>query len=242
MSSLINTPGRELNRLMGQLGYPEQLGDLCGVALDKAIGSDPGLASNLLDVFSSMNSSQFDCNFQRGRMSDPGFCPPPQDTMGDSRNRFGGTYYQRERIHTYNIGKDASVVTIGGKLVDIGSKTTPADFEKRLLAEPNFRRQIEKQLGGRIVLDGNADGKVRVAKREASQEPKSPNPSRILKSLMQRVRDLLTGPAQTGSTAVPILPSPIVRDHRSASEVILPSPIVRDHRSESVATLPNPIV
>jgi|GEM_PF-5116216 len=52
--------GTELNRMMGNLGFPDQVGDMYGAALDAAIGDSTGVARNLLDAFSPFTTSQLD--------------------------------------------------------------------------------------------------------------------------------------------------------------------------------------
>ena len=52
--------GTELNRMMDKLGFPDQVGDVYGAALDAAIGDSTGMARNLLDAYSPFTTSQLD--------------------------------------------------------------------------------------------------------------------------------------------------------------------------------------
>ena len=52
--------GTELNRMMDKLGFPDEAGDICGAALDSAIGDQAGVARNLFDAYSPFKTSQLD--------------------------------------------------------------------------------------------------------------------------------------------------------------------------------------
>lgn len=245
MSLPINSAGNELQRLMTQLGYSGKTGDLIGTALDRTLATDPALARNLRDVFADLSPSRMDRAIPRGRMSDPGFTQSPREAYQQSSKSFGNSYYSRERIHTHTIATDASGVIIGGKHIDLGGPTNSVDFEKRLLTEPGFRRDIEKQLGGRIILDGDADGKISVAKHHEFPGLKGGlRGSRVLQDLLNRLKresgPLSQYPPRAGGPVMYSAPpagyqsasSPIVRDHRTQAAS---QPIVRDHRTESVS-------
>jgi hypothetical protein len=52
--------GTELNRMMDRLGFPDEVGDVYGAALDSAIGDEAGAARNLLDAYSPFTTGQLD--------------------------------------------------------------------------------------------------------------------------------------------------------------------------------------
>ena len=56
----MKSAGTELNRMMDSLGFPDQVGDLYGAALDAAVGESAGVARNLLDAYSPLSTEQLD--------------------------------------------------------------------------------------------------------------------------------------------------------------------------------------
>ena len=165
------SPGTHLNRLMDGLGFQDKIGDQMGMMLDKAIGNDMGVARNMLDMFSPLSTSQLD-KMMSGGFAAPGFCPRPHDNYGHHWGVSKQTHYDRESINVYKepglmgmFGKKD--VMIDGKKVDVGNDwgVTPKQLEAKILTDPNFRAKIESQVGGRIVLDGNADGNITIAKK-----------------------------------------------------------------------------
>lgn len=221
----MNSPGSELNRLAVQLGFPERMGTLCGTALDEAILKDPALARNLRDAFSSILPSQFDGNHRPGRLTGHGFIRSPKDALQESRIRFGGSYFQNERIHAYPIGKDASSVRIGGKLIDLGPQTTPAEFEKKLQTDPELRKRVETQLGGRIVLDGNADGKICIGRHSIRPGRRTGHSHHPLKDLFRRIghRNEV---------------SEVIRDHRTTQTPARTGPVLENLNNYIKASSP----
>jgi hypothetical protein len=164
------SPGTQLNRLMDNLGFPDKLGDLYGMSLDKAIGNDLGVARNMFDLFSPLKTSQLD-RMMSGGFAPPGHCSRPHDNYGHHWGVAKHTHYDPEKINVYKepglmgmFGKKD--VMIDGKKIDVGNDwgVTPKQLEAKMLTDPNFRHKIEAQLGGRIVLDGNADGNITIAK------------------------------------------------------------------------------
>lgn len=165
------SPGTQLNRLMDNLGFPDKLGDMYGMALDKAIGNDLGVARNMFDLFSPLKTSQLD-RMMGGGFAGPGFCPRPHDNFGHHWGVGRHTHYDRESISVFKepglrgaLGHND--VMIDGKKVDVGKDKgiTPQNLEKKILTDPAFRAKIEGQVGGRIVLDGNPDGNITIAKQ-----------------------------------------------------------------------------
>ncbi len=165
------SPGTQLNRFMDGMGFPDKLGDMYGMSLDKAIGNDLGVARNMLDLFSPLSTSQLD-KMMGGGFAGPGFCPRPHDNYGHNWGVSKHTHYDREKINVYKEPGLAGLfgkkdVMIDGKKVDVGNDwgVTPKQLEAKILTDPNFRAKIEGQVGGRIVLDGNADGNITIAKK-----------------------------------------------------------------------------
>jgi hypothetical protein len=165
------SPGTQLNRFMDGMGFPDKLGDLYGMSLDKAIGNDLGVARNMLDLFSPLSTSQLD-KMMGGGFAGPGFCPRPHDNYGHHWGVSKHTHYDREKINVYREPNLAGLfgkkdVMIDGKKIDVGNDwgVTPKQLESKILTDPAFRAKIESQVGGRIVLDGNADGNITIAKK-----------------------------------------------------------------------------
>jgi hypothetical protein len=169
------SPGTNLNRMMDQMGFPDVMGDLYGAALDKACGNQLGVARNLFDAFSPLSTSQLD-KFTSLGFSPPGFCPRPNEDFGRNFGMCRPTYYDRESISTVPKEGLAGLfgqkdVMIDGKKIDVGPEGKPGvprdpkAIESKLLTDPAFRSKVESQLGGRVVLDGNADGNITIAKK-----------------------------------------------------------------------------
>ena len=165
------SPGTQLNRLMDGLGFPDKLGDLYGMSLDKAVGNDLGVARNMFDLFSPLKTSQLD-RMMSGGFAGPGHCPRPHDNYGHHFGASRHTHYDKESISVFRepglrgaLGHQD--VMIDGKKVDVGKDKglTPQNLERKILTDPGFRAKIESQVGGRIVLDGNPDGNITIAKK-----------------------------------------------------------------------------
>ncbi len=166
------SPGTQLNRMMDKMGFPDVMGDLYGAALDKAVGNQMGVARNLFDAFSPLSTNQLDKMTGLG-FAPPGFAPRPNQ---DFPRLFGPgqkTFYDKESI---GVVKEPGIrgalghqdVQIDGKKIDVGPKDknmSPQQLERRILTDPGFRQKIEGQVGGRIVLDGNPDGNITIAKK-----------------------------------------------------------------------------
>jgi hypothetical protein len=226
------SPGTELNRMLDMMGLPDHIGDLYGAALDNAIHDDWGVARNLLDAFSGISTSDLD-NYMSGHggMGEPGSCPKPREAY-DRYPDNTDTYYDREKIHAYKLPfGNMSVFKIDGKTVDVGQSMSPADFERKLKRDPEFRDDIERQLGGaRIVFDNRNDGRLTLAK--TMDEPSRP---RGLADILNQMRDRVVGGSRydrnySAASPANYFRSPVVRDHRTE---LNNRPDVRDHRSGS---------
>ena len=130
-----------------------------------------GVARNMLDFFSPLQTSQLD-RMMSGGFAGPGHCPRPHDNYGHNWGVSKHTHYDREQINVYKEPGLAGLfgkkdVMIDGKKIDVGNDwgVNPKQLEAKILTDPGFRAKIEGQLGGRIVLDGNADGNITIAKK-----------------------------------------------------------------------------
>lgn len=166
-----NSPGTNLNRLMDSVGFPDKLGDMYGAALDAAIGNNRGVARNLFDAFSPLSTKQLD-RMMSGGFAPPGFCNRPHEDFAHHFAMGRHTHYERESINTFDTGgifDRKGGVQIDGQNVDIKPPLpkgiSPKQFEEKLMGDPNLRSQVERQVGGRVVYDGNADGRITVAKQ-----------------------------------------------------------------------------
>ncbi len=166
-----NTPGTNLNRLMDTLGFADQLGDIYGASLDAAIGNNLGVARNLFDAFSPLSTKQLD-RMMAGGFPGAGHCHRPHHDFAHHFHQNRGTHYEREGISTYDTGNifdRKSQVEIDGQKVNVGNMPKgmkPAEFESKLQGDPALRARVEQQIGGRIVYDGKADGRITVAKNQ----------------------------------------------------------------------------
>jgi hypothetical protein len=221
------SPGTELKLLMGAMGFPEQTGNLAGAALDQAIRNDLGIARNFMDAFSGLTTNDLDRALGGGRFSEAGHFPRPKDVFKEIiNNNKKNTYYDREKIQVFDLGVgDRAAFMIDGKLVNIGQKMSPAQFETKLRQDDNFRRDIEKQLDARIILGGSRklDGKITLAKPGLGSSSIFLPQTKALSDLQKKYA---------------LLKNPVNRDHRSTSNVRdhrTPSfsAVVRDHRTKS---------
>jgi hypothetical protein len=189
------SPGTQFSRMLESTGFPETLSNLYGAALDKACGNQLGVARNLFDAFSGLTTSQLD-KFTSMGFSPPGFCPRPHEDFGRNFGMCRPTYYDRESISTVPKEGLAGLfgqkdVMIDGKKIDVGPEGKPGvprdpkAIEEKILTDPAFRSKIESQVGGRIVLDGNADGNITIAKKL----PHFPGPYQ--NNIMQNVGNFL---------------------------------------------------
>jgi hypothetical protein len=137
MISVGSSPGTNLNRLMDSMGFPEQLGDLMGAALDARVGNNAGVARNLFDAFASISTSTLD-SLKSVSFGPPAFLARPHVNYPHYFNLHHSSHYEPEQISTYNM-----------KPFDMG--------------DPKLRATVEAQIGGRIVYHGNADGRITVA-------------------------------------------------------------------------------
>jgi hypothetical protein len=70
------SPGQHLNRLMGSLGFPDQLGKVVGSALDAHVSNSANVARKLFDTFSPLVAPQLDRLLSTG-FANAGFISRP---------------------------------------------------------------------------------------------------------------------------------------------------------------------
>ena len=131
------------NRLMNSIGFPNELGNIMGAALEARIENNVGVARNLFDTFSSISTPSLD-TLMAGAFGPGAQILRPHDNYHHHFALHHTTHYGREQISIFN---------------------TSPEFESKVMADPAFRASVETQLGGRIIYDGNADGRLSVAQR-----------------------------------------------------------------------------
>jgi len=152
---LQGSQGMQVNRMLDALGLPDQLGDMIGAQIDAARGDWQGYARNMMDLTSGMSSSQVDGLFGKGL---PGsqFVPRPHEMLTKGRELWG------KQFHTPFGTMDISREQLGGK--GLFGKMVGRSMERAILTNPAFKARMERILGGRIIPDGRADGKITVAR------------------------------------------------------------------------------
>jgi len=145
--------GMQVNRMLDALGLPDQLGDMIGAQIDAAKGDWQGYARNMQDLTSGLGTDQMDKFFGRGL---PGsqFVGRPFDQIAKSKQLWGQTF------HTPFGDVETTREKLGGKGLFGGIRGRA--LEAAAMANPAFKAALEAKLGGRIILDGRADGKVTV--------------------------------------------------------------------------------
>jgi len=142
--------GMKLNRMLDALGLPDELGDMLGAQIDASRGDFAGYARNMQDLTSGMKSGDMDKMFGRG-LPPSHFCPRPHEMMDKMRDLFGGGFHKSGDITREKLGGKGPMGKMIGKALEAACMT-----------DPNFKAQMEQMLGGRIINDGRADGKVTV--------------------------------------------------------------------------------
>ena len=150
---LQGSQGMQVNRMLDALGLPDGVGDMIGAQIDAARGDWAGYARNMQDLTSGMNSQQMDRLFGKGL---PGshFLPRPHAQLGKGRKLWG------QQFHTPFGTTDISRERLGGR--GPFGKMVGRSMERAILTNPAFKAKMERVLGGRIIPDGRADGKITV--------------------------------------------------------------------------------
>lgn len=134
--------GNNFNRLMNSIGFPNELGNIMGSALEARIENNVGVARNLFDAFSSISAPLTD-SLMAGAFGPASLILRPHDNYHHHFALHHTTHYGREQISTF--------------------QTSP-EYESKLMSDPALRATVEAQLGGRFIYDGNADGRFSIAR------------------------------------------------------------------------------
>jgi hypothetical protein len=151
--------GTQVNQMLDSLGLPDMVGDLIGAQIDLKNGNLKGYLHNMRDAFSGLPSQAFN----QGACQNPFHMRRPSRGIGRSRLLHSHTYSNRggsTRVERRQLGGRG----LAGRLIG-------RSLERRIMNNPAFRRGMERRLGGRIVLDGRADGKITVVKRHNHNMP-----------------------------------------------------------------------
>ncbi|MBN2360886.1 MAG: hypothetical protein JXR83_15630 [Deltaproteobacteria bacterium] len=141
---MFGSTGMMANRMLDALGLPSALGDLVGARIDASRGDWAGYARNMDNLVSGMSTAQYDMMFGTG-LPPSQFVPRPYANIGHYRNLYGGGYAQ-PYVSEARLGYGA-----------VGR-----NMENCLLNNPDYRMRMERKLGGMIIPDGRADGRVTV--------------------------------------------------------------------------------
>ena len=145
--------GMQANRMLDALGLPDSLGDMIGAQIDLASGDMAGFARNMMDLTSGLKSGQLDGLFGKGLVG-PHFMPAPKFGLGRGKKLWSHTF------HTPFGSHQISRERLGGR--GFMGRMVGRSMERAIMRNPAFKAQMEAKLGGRIILDGRADGKITV--------------------------------------------------------------------------------
>ena len=154
-----NSLGTNLNRMLDSLGYPDMVGDLQGANVDLMTGNLAGYFRNMQDAFSGLPTQGFDAMI--GKLPKPFSMQSPRRGLARSRLLHSHTYSNpfgtsRTEIRDLKMGR---------------SRRAARSLERAIMNNPAFRNRMEGMLGGRIVLDGRADGRITVVKNQMGAIP-----------------------------------------------------------------------
>jgi hypothetical protein len=133
--------GNNFNRLMNSIGFPNELGNIMGSALEARVENNIGVARNLFDAFSSITTSSVD-SLMAGTFGPAALILRPHDNYQHHFALHHASHYEREQIATFH---------------------TSPQYEAKLMSDPVLRANLEARLGGRLIYDGNADGRFSIA-------------------------------------------------------------------------------
>jgi hypothetical protein len=154
-----NSMGTNLNRMLDSLGYPDMVGDLRGAQVDMMTGNLAGALRNMRDAFSGLPTQGFEAML--GQMPEPFSMQSPRRGLGRSRLLHSNTYSNgmgssRTEVRDLAMGR---------------SRGAARSLESAIMRNPAFRNRMEGLIGGRILLDGRADGKITVVKQQRGMVP-----------------------------------------------------------------------
>jgi hypothetical protein len=158
----MNTAGTRLNQMLDRLGYPDMVGDLAGARMDLMTGNMGGFMRNMSDAYSGLSTNQL--NSVMGKLPKP-FGVGRPIRRGLARSRVLHT-------NTYSNGNGNGATTVERRDLRFGRSGRAArSLESAIQRNPSFRAGMERRLGGRIILDGRADGRITVVKHQANFKP-----------------------------------------------------------------------
>ena len=148
----VQSQGTQVNQMLDSLGYPDMVGDLVGAQVDLRNGNLGGYLRNMQDAFSGLPTQAF---------NSPNFPQPfgmrrPSRGLSRSRLLHSHTYstpFGSTRVERRQLGGRGPLGRLVGR-----------SLERRIMNNPAFRGAMERRLGGRIRLDGRADGRITVVK------------------------------------------------------------------------------
>ncbi|HEY7161283.1 MAG TPA: hypothetical protein VH815_08485, partial [Acidobacteriota bacterium] len=135
--------GKNFNRLMNSIGFPNELGNIMGAALEARIENNLGVAKNIFDAFSSI-TTPLTGSLMAGAFGPAAVILRPHDNYHQHFALHHATHYSAEQISTFH---------------------TSPEFESKLMSDPALRATVEAHLGGRFIYDGNADGAFSIARQ-----------------------------------------------------------------------------
>lgn len=151
-----NSLGTNLNRMLDSLGYPDMVGDLQGANVDLMTGNLAGYFRNMQDAFSGLPSQGFDQML--GNLPKPFSMQSPRRGLARSR-----------LLHSNTYSNALGSTTTETRDLRMGrSRRAARSLERAIMRNPAFRNRMEGMIGGRIVLDGRADGRLTVVKHQAN--------------------------------------------------------------------------
>ena len=145
--------GMQANRMLDALGLPDSLGDAIGAQIDAASGDFAGFARNMMDLTSGLKTNQLDGLFGKGLIG-PHFNPAPKFGMMRGKKLWSNTFHTpfgNHEISRERLGPKGPFGRLIGR-----------SMERAILKNPAFKAQMEAKLGGRIIMDGRADGRITV--------------------------------------------------------------------------------
>jgi len=145
--------------MLDSLGYPDMVGDLQGANVDLMTGNLAGYFRNMRDAFSGLPTQGFEAMI--GKLPKPFSMQSPRRGLARSRLLHSHTYSNpfgtsQTEVRDLKMGR---------------SRRAARSLERAIMRNPAFRNRMEGMLGGRIVLDGRADGRITVVKNQMGAIP-----------------------------------------------------------------------
>ena len=150
---LFGSQGMQVNRMLDALGLPDSMGDMIGAQMDAAKGDWAGYARNMMDLTGGMGSKSMDQLFGQGLPAGH-FAPRPHAMLGKGRKLWGSKFSTPFGTHEISRERLGPKGPFGRRI--------GRSMERAILTNPAFKARMERVLGGRIIPDGRADGKITV--------------------------------------------------------------------------------